>query len=91
MAGSNIEWVPGFDHAGIATHSVVLRKLQQNKKKSKHLPMPEAAVLQKGLEDFAEKNRNVITEQIKHLGALLNWDRAYYTLDEVITSLRLLI
>ena len=80
MRGSTVEWIPGFDHAGIATHSVVTRKLQ---KISKTKIPSESPLLQKELEDYAQFNRKRIRKQLDVLGALLDWNKEYYTLDEV--------
>jgi valyl-tRNA synthetase len=74
MTGSNVEWIPGFDHAGIATHSVVQRKLA--------LSSRSPTELQTEINNFSKLNRESITDQLKLLGALLDWEKTYYTLDE---------
>lgn len=74
MSGVNVEWIPGFDHAGIATQSVVNRKLA---KQSENLD-PATAI-----QNFSSSNLHFIREQLQRTGALLDWDQTYYTLDEV--------
>jgi len=76
MRGHKVEWIPGFDHAGIATHSVVTKKLSK-------AGTLNPSDLQSELENHALTNRERIKEQLDALGALLDWDREYYTLDEV--------
>lgn len=77
MRGDRVEWIPGFDHAGIATHSVVTRKLVA----SGDAVDPDN--LYSELEKHAFRNRENIKSQLIALGALLDWDKEYYTLDEV--------
>jgi len=85
MRGASVEWIPGFDHAGIATHSVVTKKLQRTSKQTGQI---HASYFQKELEDYARVNRDNIKKQLEALGALLDWDREYYTLDEVSLNSR---
>lgn len=76
MTGTGIEWIPGFDHAGIATHSVVSRKIS---KQSEARPQD----IGKSLLNFSSSNLSSIQSQLEKSGALLDWDKKYYTLDEV--------
>lgn len=77
MNGVNVEWIPGFDHAGIATQSVVNRKMNK---------LSEASDLGTNLKEFAETNLNRIKDQLQTTGALLDWDSTYYTMDESHSS-----
>ncbi len=78
MAGYNTLWVPGTDHAGIATQHVVVEKLRAEGKSKEEL----------GREGFLaeawkwkEEYHHRITEQIKTLGCSCDWEREAFTLD----------
>ncbi|KAL3985709.1 valine--tRNA ligase [Acanthocheilonema viteae] len=80
LQGHQVTWYPGFDHAGIATQVIVERMLWNEKKLRRH---------QITQHDFLElcqqwKNERVvdITKQLKALGATLDWNNMYYTLDD---------
>ncbi|CAL8121940.1 unnamed protein product [Orchesella dallaii] len=73
MTGLDVEWIPGFDHAGIATQSVVNRKMSKNQGTS---------ALGENLKDFSTNNLDLIRKQLMASGALLNWGNEYYTLDK---------
>ncbi|XP_064616941.1 valine--tRNA ligase-like [Liolophura sinensis] len=80
MKGETTLWVPGCDHAGIATQVVVEKKLWREKQLTRH---------DLGREHFIEeiwkwKNEKgeVIYDQMKKLGSSLDWERAKFTLDE---------
>jgi valyl-tRNA synthetase len=79
MSGRNALWVPGTDHAGIATQNVVERKLDREGVDRHAL----------GREKFVEKvwewkreSGGRIIEQLKKLGASCDWDRERFTMDE---------
>jgi valyl-tRNA synthetase len=79
MRGAPTLWVPGTDHAGIATQNVVERKLKERGTSRREL----------GREKFLEetwkvKNEHhaIITEQLARIGASVDWDRERFTLDE---------
>lgn len=83
MSGFNAMWLPGTDHAGIATQSVVERELKKEKKTRKEL----------GREKFVEKvwewkhkSGNTIVEQMKRLGDSCDWDRLRFTLDDGVSE-----
>lgn len=78
MQGYKLEWIPGFDHAGIATHIVALRKI-----KAEGLVL-DGDDLRDKIKEIALTNLDNIKEQLQSLGALLNWESQYYTLDEVL-------
>lgn len=84
MSGFNAMWLPGTDHAGIATQSVVEREL----KKNENLTRAEL-----GREKFVEKiwdwkhqYGNRIYSQMRRLGDSCDWDRAVFTLDEGVSK-----
>ncbi len=79
VPGTSSLWLPGTDHAGIATQNVVKRNLREKGTD------PDAM----GREDFVaavwkwkEKHGGIITRQWKQLGASCDWDRERFTLDE---------
>ncbi|MFN2351609.1 MAG: valine--tRNA ligase [Kiritimatiellia bacterium] len=83
MQGCNTLWVPGTDHAGIATQNVVERDLRK-----KHLSRDQL-----GREKFVErvwqwreKYGNTITSQLKRLGASCDWSRERFTMDEGLSA-----
>jgi valyl-tRNA synthetase len=79
MRGVPVLWVPGTDHAGIATQNVVERRLREQGKSRRDL----------GREKFLEetwkvKNEHhaVISRQLARIGASVDWDRERFTMDE---------
>jgi valyl-tRNA synthetase len=79
MRGFIALWLPGTDHAGIATQLMVERQLAKEGKKRRDM----------GREQFVERvwewkrqYGNAITDQMKRLGASVDWDREYFTMDE---------
>lgn len=80
MKGRDVLWLPGTDHAGISTQTVVERELKKKEKLSRH---------DLGREKFLErvfawkdKHGERIIEQLKLLGASADWDRLRFTMDE---------
>ncbi|MBS9775542.1 MAG: valine--tRNA ligase [Fusobacterium sp.] len=79
MTGKNTLWMPGCDHAGIATQNKVERKL-----KAEGLTREDVG-REKFIEmtwDWKNKYGGIITEQLRKLGASLDWDRERFTMDE---------
>ncbi|MCU1283728.1 MAG: valyl-tRNA synthetase [Acidobacteriales bacterium] len=79
MSGMNTLWLPGTDHAGIATQMMVERQLATEGKKRQEL----------GREKFIERvwewrghYGGAILDQMKRLGASVDWQREYFTMDE---------
>lgn len=81
MCGDNVIWVPGFDHAGIATQLVVERRLMNLKNISRNDLTRNQFVHE--CELWKDHKIAEITSQLEKLGASLNWNRCYYTMDEV--------
>jgi valyl-tRNA synthetase len=79
MRGFNTAWIPGTDHAGIATQIVVERQLDAQKI-SRH-DLGRAQFLEKVWE-WKEKSGSSITGQMRRLGASADWQREYFTMDE---------
>ena len=83
MSGNNTLWMPGTDHAGIATQNRVERRLAESGLKKEDL----------GREKFIaetwqwkEEHGGIITNQLRKLGASLDWDRERFTMDERLSE-----
>lgn len=81
MRGFRTLWVPGTDHAAIATQSVVEKQVKKEEGKSRHDLGREE--LLKRIEMFATQSHDTIVNQVKKMGASLDWSREAFTLDEV--------
>ncbi|XP_055376738.1 valine--tRNA ligase [Condylostylus longicornis] len=73
-------WIPGTDHAGIATQVVVEKKLLKEKKCTRHQLGRENFV--KEIWAWKDEKENKINRDLKKLGCLLNWDKEYFTMDK---------
>ncbi len=80
MQGFKTLWLPGTDHAAIATNTKVEKILQKEEGKNRHDLGREAFV--KKVEDFVEQSRGTIQKQIRTLGASADWSREAFTFDE---------
>jgi valyl-tRNA synthetase len=78
MRGYNTAWIPGTDHAGIATQIVVERQLDAQKI-SRH-DLGREKFLEKVWE-WKEKSGSTITGQMRRMGASADWQREYFTMD----------
>ena len=79
MLGKNACWVPGTDHASIATEAKVVQKLRQEGIKKSDLTREEFL---KHAFEWKEKHGGIILEQLKKLGASCDWERTSFTMDE---------
>ncbi|TLX72811.1 valine--tRNA ligase [Labilibacter sediminis] len=79
MMGKNACWVPGTDHASIATEAKVVNKLKNEGIDKADLSRDEFLG---HAWDWTEKHGGIILEQLKKLGASCDWDRTCFTLDE---------
>src|ERR1700712_4003138 len=84
MLGDTAVWIPGTDHAGIATQMMVERQLAAEGTTTRE---------QLGREAFTERvwewkhqYGNAITDQMRRLGASVDWSREYFTLDERLSK-----
>jgi len=89
MAGANTVWVPGTDHAGIATQIVVERQLQAQGI-SRHDMGPTPAEARKNFVakvwEWKEHSGNTITTQMRRMGDSVDWSREYFTMDDKLSS-----
>jgi valyl-tRNA synthetase len=88
MKGFNTAWIPGTDHAGIATQIVVERQLQELGQ-SRHTMGPTPAQARKNFVakvwEWKEKSGNIITSQMRRMGDSVDWSREYFTMDDKLT------
>lgn len=80
MSGKKTLWIPGTDHAAIATQSKVEKEIQKSEGKNRYDLGREELLKRVG--DFASESRSTIINQIKTLGASVDWSREAFTLDE---------
>ncbi len=80
MLGKNACWVPGTDHASIATEAKVVAKLASEGVKKTDLTRTEFL---NHAWDWTHKHGGIILDQLKRLGASCDWDRTCFTMDEV--------
>jgi valyl-tRNA synthetase len=83
MRGDNTLWLPGTDHAGIATQIVVERQLEAQGAAREALGR-EAFLAR--VWDWKEQSGSTITEQMRRLGASCDWRREYFTMDEKLSA-----
>ena len=79
MNGYNTMWLPGTDHAGIATQIVVERKLEAQGKNRRDMPRDEFVREIWKWKDYSGGN---ILNQMRRLGDTLDWDRLYFTMND---------
>ncbi|MBI5912882.1 valine--tRNA ligase [Candidatus Azambacteria bacterium] len=80
MRGKRTLWLPGTDHAAIATQSKVEEILSKKEKTTRHALGREAFL--KRVNEFAQESHDTIVSQVKKMGSSVDWSREAYTLDE---------
>lgn len=89
MLGHNTVWIPGTDHAGIATQIVVERQLQ-GQGISRHDMGPTPAEARKNFVakvwEWKEQSGNTITQQMRRMGDSVDWSREYFTMDDKLST-----
>jgi valyl-tRNA synthetase len=80
MKGDKTLWLPGTDHAAIATQTVVEKKLL--KAEGKHKEELGRTEFRKRVDAFVEQSKGIIRKQLKAMGSSLDWSRERFTLDE---------
>jgi valyl-tRNA synthetase len=82
--GKEVLWLPGTDHAGIATQAKVERELREQEGKTRRdLGRDEFL---KRVWDFKDKHGDIIIKQLKRLGCSCDWSRERFTMDEAYTK-----
>ena len=79
MLGKEVLWLPGLDHAGIATQTVVERKLRKEEGKTRYDLGREEFV--RRIWEWKERHGGIIIEQLKRLGCSCDWSRERFTMD----------
>ena len=80
MSGHEVLWLPGVDHAGVATQTAVEKHLWRTEKKTRH-DLGREEFLRRVIE-WQDKHGGIIIEQLKRLGCSADWSRQRYTFDE---------
>ncbi len=83
MRGFNTTWVPGTDHAGIATQIVVERQLQEQGVSRHDLGRKNFVAK---VWEWKEKSGNTITTQMRRMGDSVDWSREYFTMDDKLST-----
>jgi valyl-tRNA synthetase len=83
MAGFNTAWIPGTDHAGIATQIVVERQLADQKVSRHDLGRTDFV---KKVWEWKEKSGDTITTQMRRMGDSVDWSREYFTMDDKLSK-----
>ena len=83
MQGYNVLWLPGTDHAGIATQNVVEKQLAENETAREELGRE---LFIKRVWEWKEESGGVIVNQLKKLGASCDWSRERFTMDEGLSK-----
>ncbi len=80
QTGHEVLWLPGTDHAGIATQNVVERQLRKEEKKTRH-DLGRTVFVER-IWEWKKKHGGIIVEQLKRLGCSCDWERERFTMDE---------
>ena len=83
MSGFNTAWIPGTDHAGIATQIVVERQLQEQKLSRHDLGRKNFVAK---VWEWKEQSGNTITTQMRRMGDSVDWTREYFTMDDKLST-----
>ena len=83
MQGKSVLWLPGTDHAGIATQTQVEKLLMKEEGKTKH-DIGREALLEK-IWEWKKKKGGHITSQLRKLGASVDWKREVFTMDDKLS------
>jgi len=84
MKGYNVLWLPGTDHAGIATQVVVEKKIKKERGLSRHDLGREAFIQE--VWKWKEQSGGTINNQLRRLGASLDWSRNCFTMDDNLSK-----
>ena len=83
MTGANTLWVPGMDHAGIATQIVVERQLQEQGTSREALGRKNFVAR---VWEWKERSGNTITSQMRRMGDSVDWSHEYFTMDQGLSQ-----
>ena len=82
--GREVLWLPGTDHAGIATQAKVERELREKEGKTRR-DLGREAFLER-IWEWKEKHGGIIIQQLKRLGCSCDWDRERFTMDDAYSA-----
>jgi valyl-tRNA synthetase len=80
MQGKDVLWLPGTDHAAIATENLVIQKLKREGIKNPRAEFGRELLVQK-IKDFVAQSQDTIRSQIAKMGSSCDWSREAYTMD----------
>ena len=87
MQGKDVLWLPGTDHAAIATENVVIRKLQDER----GMVDPRKELGREGvlseIQDFVTSSQDTIRDQVRKMGASVDWTRERYTMEPTLNRM----
>ncbi len=83
MKGKETLWLPGEDHAGIATQNIIVKRLNSEGKTKEEIGYDEFVKI---TWEWAQDYKNRIKDQIKSMGASCDWSRERFTLDEGLSK-----
>ena len=83
MKGREVLWLPGTDHAAIATESVVIRKLQGEGMADPRHELGREALVER-IAEFVSESRDTIRRQVRAMGSSCDWSRERYTMDPAL-------
>lgn len=86
MRGKEALWVPGTDHAAIATENVVLKLLKEQGMKDPRKELGREGLVAK-IAEFVEKSRGTIRGQVRKMGSSCDWSRERYTFEPALNRL----
>ena len=89
MSGFNTAWIPGTDHAGIATQVVVERQLQAqgiSRHSMGDTPFESRKNFVSKVWEWKEQSGSTITTQMRRMGASVDWSREYFTMDPKLSK-----
>ena len=84
MQGKFVMWLPGTDHAGIATQSVVEKRIMKERGLTRHDLGRETFVSE--VWKWKEQYGTRITSQLRHLGVSVDWSRERFTMDSMLSE-----
>lgn len=85
MKGESVLWIPGFDHAGIATQVIVEKHIKKKLNLTRHDVGREEFI--KHVWNWKGNVQDIIIGQLRKLGASLDWSEQIFTLDAVSSNL----
>lgn len=81
MKGESVIWVPGLDHAGIATQAIVEKYLAKTKRVDRYELGKEEFL--SSIEEWKEEKSKTIKNQLRVMGSSLDWSKEFFTMSKV--------